>query len=130
MLQTVQNQAARLLTNGSRYCHTSPLLRLLHWLPVDDRIRYKVIGMARKAIIGKAPQHISAAMSVAVPGRLLRSSAGVSLVQPHIRGSHRSFANSAAGMFNALPPELRVREILGMPNWPRMLKTVLFPAPG
>ena len=39
-LQRVQNAAARLLYRAPRYCHITPLLRELHWLPVISRIDY------------------------------------------------------------------------------------------
>lgn len=34
-LQDVQNTAARVVTRTSRYCHISPILKELHWLPVQ-----------------------------------------------------------------------------------------------
>ena len=44
-LQRVQNinAAARLLYRAPRYCHITPLLRELHWLPVRSRIDYKIL---------------------------------------------------------------------------------------
>ena len=40
-LQRVQNSAARLVFQESKFCHTQPLLRALHWLPVANRIVFK-----------------------------------------------------------------------------------------
>ena len=40
-LQVVQNAAARLILNASRYDHATPLINSLHWLPVEKRIKYK-----------------------------------------------------------------------------------------
>ena len=37
-LQRVQNSAARLVFEESKFCHITPLLRALHWLPVVYRI--------------------------------------------------------------------------------------------
>ena len=34
-LQVVQNAAARLILNASRYDHATPLIKSLHWLPVE-----------------------------------------------------------------------------------------------
>ena len=42
-LQRVQNAAARLVYKAPRFCHTSPILQELHWLPIRDRIKIKVI---------------------------------------------------------------------------------------
>ena len=41
-LQRVQNNAARIVLEARRRSHASPLLRTLHWLPVQQRTDYKV----------------------------------------------------------------------------------------
>ena len=41
-LQSVQNAAARLVTGTRRCDHITPVLRLLHWLPVRQRLDFKV----------------------------------------------------------------------------------------
>ena len=43
-LQSVQNAAARLVTGTRRPDHITPVLRQLHWLPVRQRIRFKIAG--------------------------------------------------------------------------------------
>lgn len=40
-LQRVLNASVRLVCNAPRFCHISPLLRGLHWLPVKARIQFK-----------------------------------------------------------------------------------------
>ncbi|KAI4898324.1 hypothetical protein NFI96_029678, partial [Prochilodus magdalenae] len=42
-LQLVQNAAACLIFNLSKFTHVTPLLRSLHWLPVVARIRFKTL---------------------------------------------------------------------------------------
>ena len=39
-LQRIQNAAARLVTGSSRFCHVTPLLYHLHWLPVTYLITW------------------------------------------------------------------------------------------
>ena len=51
----VQNAAARLIFQESRFCHITPLLKSLHWLPVKYRIVFKIISITFKAIHGLAP---------------------------------------------------------------------------
>jgi len=41
-VQSVQNAAARLVTGTRRCDHTTPVLRQLHWLPVRQRVDFKV----------------------------------------------------------------------------------------
>ena len=65
-LQRVQNAAAHLIFQESRFCHITPLLRslLLHWLPVKYHIVFKIILINLKAIHGLAPAYISELISV------------------------------------------------------------------
>src|SRR5664279_4063501 len=41
-LQLIQNAAARLITGRRKFDHITPTRRELHWLPVRQRIIYKV----------------------------------------------------------------------------------------
>ena len=41
-LQVAQNSAARLIKRQGRRCHITPILYDLHWLPVQQRIQYKI----------------------------------------------------------------------------------------
>jgi len=42
MLQRVQNNAARIVLQAPKRPHATPLLNTLYWLPVQQRIDYKV----------------------------------------------------------------------------------------
>ena len=46
-LQLIQNAAARLIFNVSRYTHTTPVLTDLHWLPVIARMKFKTSVQSR-----------------------------------------------------------------------------------
>ena len=41
-LQRIQNSLARVITNTSKYQHITPTLKKLHWLPIKQRIDYKI----------------------------------------------------------------------------------------
>ena len=41
-LQKILNFAARLVLLAPRHHHSTPLLEKLHWLPISERIKYKV----------------------------------------------------------------------------------------
>ena len=50
-LQRVQNSAARLVFEESKFCHITPLLRALHWLPVPYiELFLKFLSLTFKAI--------------------------------------------------------------------------------
>ena len=58
-LQYVQNSAARLLTGTRRHEHVTPVLRDLLWLPVHERIRFKILLMTFKCLNQLAPSYLS-----------------------------------------------------------------------
>ena len=60
-LQRVQNAAARLAYKAPRFCHISPILQELHWLPIRDRIKFKVILIT--SITGTAPNYLQELIS-------------------------------------------------------------------
>ena len=54
-LQSVQNTAARILTVATRYFIMTPILRDLRWLPIEQRIKFKVLVLVYKAVNNLAP---------------------------------------------------------------------------
>ena len=58
-LQSVQNAAARLITKTGRWEHITPVLRELHWLPVRQRIDFKLAVLVYKVLHGQLPQYVA-----------------------------------------------------------------------
>ena len=58
-LQRTQNNAARAVLAAKRHSDAKPLLRQLHWLPVRQRIQYKVAVLTRKVRMTGAPSYLS-----------------------------------------------------------------------
>ena len=56
-LQRVQNNAARIVLEEPRRFHASPLLMTLHWLPVQQRIDYKVALLTFKVRNTSTPSY-------------------------------------------------------------------------
>ena len=52
-VQSVQNTAARLVSWASRRDHITSVLRELHWLPVLQRIHFKLGSLMYKSLSGK-----------------------------------------------------------------------------
>ena len=71
-LQHVQNSAARLLTGSRKDEHITPVLRDLHWLPVHERIRFKILLMTFKCLNQLAPSYLSDLLIHYRPSRTLR----------------------------------------------------------
>ena len=57
-LQRIQNAAARLVTGTPRFCHVTPLLFHLHWLPISYRIKFKILLLTFKCLYGQAPNYL------------------------------------------------------------------------
>ena len=58
-LQRVQNSAARVVLRKSKRDSVTPLLKQLHWLPVDARVEYKVATLAYRYFEGTLPDYLS-----------------------------------------------------------------------
>ena len=76
LLQNVQNAAARIVTCTctKKYDHIKPVLKQLHWLPISQRITYKLLLLTYKVLNGQAPSYITELLESYVPTRNLRSS--------------------------------------------------------
>ena len=90
-VQRVQNTAARLVLRIRRHQHITPALQKLHWLPVRQRISYKIMLLTYKALHGTAPEFISDLIQEYVPARALRSSSQSLLVVP--RSSMKTYGD-------------------------------------
>ena len=100
-LQNVQNAAARVVTRTRKYDHIKPVLKQLHWLPVSQRIDYKILLLTFKALNGQAPSYITELLKPYVPTRNLRSSSKNLLKVPPVKlvsYGHRCFSCSTDSM--------------------------------
>ena len=86
-VQRVLKAAARLVYRAPRYCRTTPLLYGLHWLPVRQRISFKILLFVFKAIHGFAPTFLRELVSIKRLGNynLRSSSDGLLFATPTYR---------------------------------------------
>ena len=125
-LQNVQNNAARLTTLTGKRNHITPVLRDLHWLPVNERIIYKICLLCFKCLNDNGPDYLSICLNQYVPARELRSST-TKLVKPdrNLRAyGQRSFTYLAPRLWNELPRH--IREEPSLTSFKKQLKTHLF----
>jgi Reverse transcriptase (RNA-dependent DNA polymerase) len=128
-LQRCQNAAARLVLNLKTSDHITPALIELHWLPVKQRIIYKICLLVYKSLSDLAPSYLRELLIPlsAIPSRSsLRSSSSSDLSVPatRLRFGDRAFAVSGARQWNRLPGDLRT--IPDVTNFKKQLKTYLF----
>ena len=58
-LQLVQNSAARLVTGTRRPEHITPVLFALHWLPIRQRIQFKLLLLVYRCTHQLAPDYLT-----------------------------------------------------------------------
>ena len=126
-LQNVQNAAARVVTRTRKYDHIKPVLKQLHWLPISQRIKYKILLLTYKALNGQAPNYITELQEPYVPTRNLRSSSKNLLKVPPVKligYGHRCFSFVAPSLWNSLPNN--IRESGSLSDFKTCIKTYLF----
>ena len=127
-LQNVQRTAARLITRKRKYDPISDDLIELHWLPVEQRINFKILVLTYKAIHHQSPDYISSMLQLRTDSRHLRSTSfAPQLVQPrthHITFADRAFSCYAPRKWNQLPPQIRNANSISI--FKRLLKSHLF----
>jgi len=126
-LQRVQNTAARIVTRKSKRESISSILKDLHWLPIKQRIVYKVMCIVHKCVHGQAPMYLSELIQPYATTRNLRSTDQFLLRETSARlktFGDRSFAVAAPKMWNILP--VSVRGCSDFDSFKKILKTHLF----
>ena len=58
-LQKFQNTAARIITRSVRSSHITPVIKSLHWLPVNYRINFKICCITYRALFLHEPHYLS-----------------------------------------------------------------------
>ena len=68
-LQRFQNTAARLVTLSRKCTHITPILKQLHWLPIEQRIIFKISMSVFKIIHGVSPAYLCSLVNLYEPLR-------------------------------------------------------------
>ena len=127
-LQPVQNCAAKVCLRKRKFDHVTPLLISLHWLPVKERIEYKISTLCHKHFIGNLPIYLSNLLNQPNRTRALRSCADKTILLKPLKKlksyGERSFECAGPSIWNELPRE--IREIECHESFKRALKHYLF----
>ena len=123
---SVQNAAARVVTLTNFRTNISPVLKSLHWLPIKERITYKILLIAFKVVNGLSPGYLSDIIVVYSPKRCLRSSDLLLLAVPRTYSTYgdRAISKSAPVLWNQLTLEIRSSSTID--SFKNKLKTYLF----
>ena len=132
-LQRLQNWAAKLIFLAKKRDHASPYLKKLHWLPVQQRIYFKIATYIFKCLAGLAPQYLNSLISLYTTDREgLRSAADTTRLHEPKFNRHcfqsaagKAFSLAAPRIWNNIP--VSVRSPTSLTTFKKGLKTHLFP---
>ena len=129
-LQLVQNQAARLIKKLPKRHSISPVLKELHWLPVEFRLQYKSAILVYQRLNDTLyPAYMKEMLTQYIPSRSLRSSQKNQLIKPSPKLKHfgeRAFTFVGPDLWNSLPED--VKSAPSLQTFKTKLKTYLFNA--
>ena len=126
-LQLVQNTLARVVAQKPRFCHITPVISDLHWLPVRHRISFEIATVSYRVLQFQQPSYLASLIPRYVPARALRSSSSLSICVPTRKttmAASKSFSSAASGIWNAMPNHLS--SVPTLPVFRRALKHHLF----
>ena len=101
-------------TNGLRpHDHVSPTFKELHWLPIKQRVDYKLCLLVHKVVDGHAPSYLTdmlTAVTDVLSRSTLRDASNGDYVVPRTRlkFGERAFSVAAPQAWNRLPTELKL----------------------
>ena len=129
-LQRIVNTAARILCRIPKFGHISETLMDLHWLPVQQRVLFKVLILTYQAYHKTTPSYLCDLITPYSNSCNLRSNNQLLLAscQPRTKlktyGELRSFQYAAPNEWNNLP--LIIRESPSLAIFKNKLKTFYF----
>ena len=121
-LQAIQNRACRVIFGLKKRESTTPYLKKLHWLRIQERIEFKALMLVFKCLNGLAPVYLSELFRY----NFISGSRAPSLqtsITKSAKGT-RAFQNYAARLWNDLPCAIKQSTSLG--EFKSRLKTHLF----
>ena len=125
-LQHVQHSLARIVCLAPYRSFNSRLRRHLHWLPVQERITFKITTLTHKVLTHHQPGYLSELSVEYWPVYNLCSEDKILLVIPWMKTkiASRAFRVSAPTIWNSLPLSLRCTTTIS--SFRSQLKTYVF----
>ena len=130
-LQKIQNSCVRFLFGRQikRFDRITPYLEEAHFLPIKQRITFKIALMAFKSLNNIVPGYLKSVISVkGQPNHSFRHENDFFLLDfppmPNMKQTHRSFSYAAPSVWNTLPYNIRSCNDINI--FKKNLKTHLF----
>ena len=130
-LQSIQNSAARIVINSSKFTRITPVLRKLHWLPIQFHSEFKLANLVYKFIHTGFPKYFGPYLSTYHNTRCSQSVANflnAPKFQVKIHKSTKQFGFSLAfdapTVWNSFPEDIHAS--LTIASFRKKLKTYLY----
>ncbi|XP_046640305.1 uncharacterized protein LOC124323802 [Daphnia pulicaria] len=126
-LEKIKRLAARLVVGAKKNDRITSHMKALHWLPLRQRIVFKLMVLTYRFLNGTAPRYLSSLVSRCHPLRSLRSATSGKLNVPNIKSDRyggRSFSRAAPVLWNELP--LSVTYATDLKSFKTSLKLICF----
>jgi hypothetical protein len=129
MLQRVQNWSAKVVLRRAKSSNSLDALQTLHWLPIKERIDFKILCLVFRCFRNTAPEYLSSLLKFKTFQRNTRASvsAPVTLDIPFTKKStfaNRAFSVYGPRLWNSLP--VNVRSVETLLNYTCNLDILLF----
>jgi Reverse transcriptase (RNA-dependent DNA polymerase) len=122
-LQRIQDALARCVVDSKVHPSSNALLQQLDWLPIHQRINFKLAKLAFLARSSATSSYLNSSVTRYLPSRMHRSQDTWLLTVPRtetVIGS-RAFRDAAPTVFNSLPRDIRSTDNIS--TFCRLLKT-------
>ena len=127
-LQRIQNWAAKVVLQRDKFSSSDEALIFLHWLPVKERIDFKILCIIYKCLHNSAPLYLSSRIKRKSFARATRASKdGITLEVPYVKKSTfaaRAFSVYGPNLWNTLSAS--IQQSPSLETFKRSLKTELF----
>ena len=124
-----QRYAARLACNKTKKDSAGDCMKMLHWLPIEFRTKFKLLTIVFKTLQGNGPSYLQTKLNTITYWRTTRRSTakGITLKAPFNKQKtygDRGFTYTAASHWNMLPEY--IRQTGDISTFKRVLKTHYF----
>ena len=127
-MQHIQKMCAHLVLRRTKWDSVTACLASLHWLPIKQRIKFKLCMLTYKLLHNKGPKYLQDLLKYKKSDRKLRSSHNHHLLLiPRTKlktYADRSFKVATPTVWNELPHQIRCSSSLL--SFKSMLKTYLY----
>ena len=112
LLQITQNRCAKMILYKDKYSSDTDTRYTLHWLPIKDRILYKILCLAFKCIHCSGPSYLNELFVKNIQQRRLRSNSTNEITYTVPRNKNKTFGDKSFSFcrlyeWNNIPKELK-----------------------